>query len=154
VKALAITEVDPQGAEALALLATAAQEVQAMYRVGGAEAALPRNAPTPAGGVYLLAWRDGAAIASGALRPLDADTVELRRLYVLPSARRGGVARALLAELERRARASGYTTLCLETGNRQLAAQALYAACGWRRIAAFGAYVDDPTSVCFGKQIA
>ena len=30
---------------------------------------------------------------------------------------------------------------------------ALYRASGWRRTAAWGPYVGDPTSVCFGKTL-
>jgi hypothetical protein len=30
---------------------------------------------------------------------------------------------------------------------------ALYQACGYRRIAPFGAYADDPASVCFEKPV-
>jgi GNAT superfamily N-acetyltransferase len=149
---LDIHTADPQGADALALLAAAAREVRALY-APEPDTAPPGNAPTPPRGVYLLAWIDGVAVGSGALRPLDATTAELRRLYVAPGARRAGVARAMLAELEQRARGFGYATLQLETGNRQHAALALYAACGWRRIAPFGPYCDDPTSVCFEKPL-
>jgi hypothetical protein len=47
----------------------------------------------------------------------------------------------------------GYRQLVLETGVRQVPAIALYSRCGWRRIAPFGPYVGDPTSVCFGKAL-
>jgi GNAT superfamily N-acetyltransferase len=144
---------DPQGDEALALLAAAAREVRALYPPG-TDTAQPGNAPTPARGAYLLACIGGVAVGSAALRPLDATTAEVRRLYVAPGVRRTGVARALLAELERRAHDFGYTKLRLETGNRQHAALALYAACGWRRIDPFGRYRDDPSSVCFEKPLA
>ena len=42
----------------------------------------------------------------------------------------------------------------LETGNRQPEAIALNEAAGFQRIPAFGAYVDDPFSVCFEKSLA
>ena len=64
-----------------------------------------------------------------------------------------GIARALLARLEHDARQHGYRQLVLETGARQQPAIALYSDCGWRRIAPYGAYVGDPTSVCFGKAL-
>lgn len=149
---LAIEPADPQGAAALALLADAAREVRALYSVQP-DATPPGNAPTPPRGVYLLAWREARAVGSAALRPLDATTAEVRRLYVAPSARRQGVARALLAALEDRARGFGCAELRLETGDRQAAALALYAACGWERIAPFGGYRGDPTSVCFAKAL-
>jgi GNAT superfamily N-acetyltransferase len=150
-----IEPADPQGAAALALLAEAAREVHALYPefvVAGAPP--PGNAPTPPRGIYLLAWLDGEAVASAALRPLDEATGEVRRLYVAPSARRAGLARALLARVEVEARGFGYRVLRLETGHRQPAALALYAACGWVRIEPFGPYRNDPTSVCFEKPLA
>jgi GNAT superfamily N-acetyltransferase len=72
---------------------------------------------------------------------------------VIRDARRDGVARALLERLEQAARMLGYRQLVLETGVRQVPAIALYSRCGWRRIAPFGPYVGDPTSVCFGKAL-
>ena len=78
---------------------------------------------------------------------------ELRRMFVTQHARRDGVARALLARLEADALALGYRRLVLETGTRQKPAMALYRAAGWRRIAPYGSFVGDPTSVCFGKTL-
>ena len=43
----------------------------------------------------------------------------------------------------------GYRQLVLETGFRQTAAMRFYEASGFKRIAPFGKYVDDPTSVCY-----
>jgi ribosomal protein S18 acetylase RimI-like enzyme len=77
----------------------------------------------------------------------------VRRVYVTKAARRNGLARALMAQLEVEALVLGYTTLMLETGHRQQPAMALYASLGYARIPAFGAYVGDETSVCFAKTI-
>ena len=75
-------------------------------------------------------------------------------MFVTHRARREGVARALLADLEQQAQSLGYHRLLLETGARQTAAIALYRSCGWRRIAAYGPYVGDPMSVCLGKTLS
>jgi putative acetyltransferase len=74
-------------------------------------------------------------------------------MFVTRAARRGGIARALLERLEQEAFAIGYRRLVLETGVRQKPAIALYRSAGWRRIPAWGPYVGDPTSVCFGKSL-
>ncbi len=74
-------------------------------------------------------------------------------MFVSNTSRRKGLAKAVLQELEARAAAFAYKTMRLETGNRQLSAMALYEAYGFRRIAAFGDYVGDPTSVCFEKTV-
>jgi GNAT superfamily N-acetyltransferase len=85
---------------------------------------------------------DDEALGCGALRALAADAAEVKRMYVAPSARGRGVAKALLAALEDAARERGWTTLRLETGPRQPEAIGLYSRAGYRPIAAFGAYVD------------
>lgn len=146
---------DPQGAAALTLLRTAAEEARALYpELQEAAATWPTNPPTPPRGIYLIAHVDALAVGMGALRPLDERSAEVRRLYVLPSHRRRGVARLILVELERQALHFGYRVLRLETGNRQLAAQRLYESCGFRRIEAFAPYSGDPTSMCFEKPLA
>lgn len=118
-----------------------------------ADAPWPTNPPTPVRGTYVVAYDALLAVGMGALRPLDDRVAEVRRMYVLPSHRRHGVARLILGELERRALDLGYRVLRLETGFRQQAALQLYETAGFRRIDPFGPYTDDPTSVCFEKQI-
>lgn len=151
---LVIEAADPLGDAALSLLHEAALEARALYPEHFAsDSPLPTNVPTPPRGVYIVATLAGAPVGCGALRPIDHAAAEVRRMYVLRSARRHGVARALLARLEREAIALGYRRLLLQTGDRQQPAMALYAAAGFRRIAPFGEHVDDPTSVCFAKAL-
>ncbi len=151
---LRIEAVDPQHPQALALLGEAAREARALYpALFAPDAPAPTNPPPRSREVYLLAWRDGQALGCGALRQRDTFTGELQRMFVTRAARRDGIARALLARLEHDARQHGYRQLVLETGARQQAAIALYNTCGWRRIAAYGAYVGDPMSLCFGKAL-
>jgi len=151
---MTISSVDPRGDDAMRLLREAAVEARALYpELFPEDAAWPDNTPTPERGVYLVAYLDQRPVACGALRPLDADTAEIRRMFVTPGARRRGLARDILAELERRAAAMGYSAMRLETGNRQVAAMALYERLGFRRIPPFGEYVGDPVSVCFEKPL-
>lgn len=151
---LHIEAVDPLHADALALLQQAAQEARDLYpELFGPDAPWPTNAPAVPGSLYLVAYRDGQAVGCGALRPLEPWVAEVRRMFVTRAARRGGVAAALLAALEAQAVAMGYRLLRLETGRRQAPAIALYERCGFRRIAPFGPYVGDPTSVCFEKPL-
>ena len=145
---------DPQGADALALLRQAAIEARALYpELHRPDAPWPTNPPTPVGGVYLVGYAGGEACVCGALRPLDAQTVEIRRMFVLPAQRRQGLARAVLVELERHAARLVARRMRLETGSRQHAAMALYQACGFTRIPPFGEHVGDPWSVCFEKPV-
>lgn len=151
---LEIRPVDPQGADALALLREAAIDARALYpELHRPDAPWPTNPPNPPRGIYLVAYMNGQPTACGALRPLSADCAEVRRMYVLKQARRSGLARALLQALEREAMALGYTRLRLETGMRQLPAMGLYRAQGFVQIPPFGDYAHDPTSVCFEKHL-
>ena len=154
---LRIEPADPRGQEALELLSEAAVEVRAMYPELHAQrhpSLWPTNPPQQARGAYFLGFVGTTVVASGALRPIDERAAELRRMYVTPSARRAGVARAMLGRLEQAARALGYDCIRLETGYKQEAAMALYRACGFQPIEPFGEYADDPTSRCFGKRLA
>lgn len=106
----------------------------------------------PARGIYLVGYLDDRPAVSGALRPIDREIVEVRRIFV-QTARRLGLARAVLRSLEEHAYAFGYKVMRLETGNRQSSAMALYELSGFHRIEPFGEYRGDPTSVCFEKEI-
>jgi putative acetyltransferase len=104
-------------------------------------------------GAFLVAFRRGAPTGCGAVRRLDDRTGELKRMYVSPEARGGGVGRALLAALEEEARSLGLGRVVLETGVRQDRAIRLYERAGYSRIPPFGEYVGSPLSVCMGKDI-
>jgi putative acetyltransferase len=136
------------------LLREAALEARSLYpELFASDAPLPTNESLQQRGAYFVAVLAGHPVACGGLRPIDAVTVEVRRMYVLPSARRRGVARAVLARLEQAARSLGYGTMRLETGNRQAPAMALYESFGFTRIAPFGQYAKDPTIVCYEKRV-
>jgi len=103
-------------------------------------------------GTFLVVYRGGTPVGCGALRLLDAETAELKRMYVSPIVRGKGLGRRLVAALEAEARALGVRRLVLETGVRQAAALALYRATGFHPIPLFGEYCLSPeTSVCLGK---
>ena len=105
-------------------------------------------------GIFLVVYREGTPVGCGALRLLDAETAELKRMYVSPPARGTGLGRRLVAALEAEARALGARRLVLETGVRQTAALALYRATGFHGIPLYGEYRLSPeTSVCLGKDL-
>jgi GNAT superfamily N-acetyltransferase len=105
-------------------------------------------------GAFFIASLDGLAVGCGAIRRLDSDTAELKRMYVDPQFRGGGVGRALVEALEREARALGVTRVVLETGIMLARAIRLYEGVGYVRIPLFGEYLRSPeTSVCFSKSL-
>ena len=149
---LRVIEVDPLSLDALTLLREAAMEARALYpEQNWPTDAWPTNEPTPSKGTYLIAYQNDEPVAMGAHRPIDSTSTEIRRLYTLANARRAGLARRVLHELEKHAINQGFTELKLETGNKQLPAIALYESLGFNKIVPFGPYQNDPTSICFSK---
>jgi GNAT superfamily N-acetyltransferase len=106
-------------------------------------------------GVFLVARRDGVAVGCGAVRPRADGTGdgEIKRMYVVPGARRQGISRKLLAALEAEAAKLGYRALQLETGLMQPEAIALYESAGWQVIPSYGRYQDSPLTVCYRKEL-
>jgi putative acetyltransferase len=139
----------------LALIGALNAELGAIYSEPGAtHFRLDPDEVADGRGTFLVISRDGTAVGCGALRLIDADTAELKRMYVAPAARGTGLGRRLVAELEARARAMGVRRLVLETGVRQAAALALYRATGFQPIPLYGEYCLSPeTSVCLGKDL-
>ena len=68
-----------------------------------------------ASGVFLVAWRNGEIVGTGAFRPLPDGTVEVVRMSVQAGLRRRGIGRIILAELCQRAYRKGYKKAVLET---------------------------------------
>lgn len=101
----------------------------------------------------LTAWWHNQPVGCVALCAFEADSLELRRLYVAGPARGRGVARKLLDRLEQWAAQAGYQKLVLETGPSQGEALALYSSAGYRPRPPFGPYLDNPESRCFEKAL-
>ena len=104
-------------------------------------------------GAFLIASRSGQPIGCGAVRRIDGQTGEIKRMYVSPEERGRGVGRVLLSALEAEARTLGISRLVLETGVRQPEAIALYQRAGFSGIAPFGEYVGSSLSVCMAKDV-
>lgn len=106
----------------------------------------PEDFVPPAGLFLIASVESGAAdrelqdIGCGGIRALPASgdgRFELKHLYLRPHARGHGYGRALLTELEARARSFGARELVLDTNVSQAAAAHLYAASGYRQIAPY-----------------
>jgi len=113
----------------------------------------------PPEGIFFVAWRDGQPIGCAGWRlvgepgdPME-DVAEIKRMYVVPSARNTGVASALLKALEDSARENGVRRMILETGLAQPEAMALYAKMGYEKIPNYGYYKDAPDCVSFGRDL-
>jgi len=108
-----------------------------------------------------VGYLDGTPVASGAWRRRDdvealgsTSTAEIKRMYVAPAARGRGLARAMLAHLERTALEAGASVSILETGTLQPEAIALYESSGYVEVPKFGFYCSAPESRCYGKRLS
>lgn len=95
----------------------------------------------PPDGRLLVATDHGRIVGCIALRAVDGERCEMKRLYVRPQTRGTGLGRRLAEAICAEARAAGYRSMVLDTLPTMAAAQAVYRALG------FGAttpYVFNP----------
>ena len=107
-------------------------------------------------GVFLVVEHDGADVGCGGIRAIESDApaerrFEVKHLWLEPPARGMGLGRALLDELERRARDLGATELVLDTNASLQAAAGLYSTSGF---GAIPPYNDNPNATdWYGKRL-
>ncbi len=134
------------------LIAAVLTEHAARYRGVVSDATAPDEFDPP-GGAFFVAYVADQPMGCGGLRRYDDATAEIKRMYVVPAARRQGLGRAVLRALEDRARAAGYRRVRLETGTRQPEAISLYESEGYQPIEPYGYYRASPLSRCFEKDL-
>jgi GNAT superfamily N-acetyltransferase len=140
-------------AAAVQLIDELQQDLTARYG-GPDETPLTVEQFTPPAGLFVVAYLDERPVGCAGIKASLPGTFDLKRTYVRPDARGRGVARALLAELERAAVELGGSRVRLETGDQQPEAVALYASAGYLRIPGFGIYADEPGNICLAKELA
>jgi GNAT superfamily N-acetyltransferase len=131
-------------------------EVQAEYveMYGGPDAAQVDPAEfVPPNGLFMVGRLDGDAVAMGGWRRLSETEAEVKRMYVIRAARRRGLARQILAEVERTAAAAGLARLVLNTGPEQREAIAMYERAGYAPVAPFGHYACHGDAIFYGKEL-
>ena len=144
--------VGPTHPDAVALARAATDEVTRMYAdLDLTYAPSLERLLAERGGTVLVAYAAERPIACGAVRLLDPRTAEIKRMFVASEWRGRGVGRRLLAELERAATELGCELMRLDTGDRQLAALALYRSAGYDEIEAYN--VQPGALHCFEKRL-
>jgi len=141
---VAVAVEDPRSAAARFCLDAYAAELDATFEGGfdtGRSRPVDPAALTPPRGLLLVARLHAEPIACGALKLPPGEPAEIKRLWVAPAARRLGVARRVLAELEARARQAGAEVVRLDTNRALRAATTLYRSAGYIEVPAFN---DEP----------
>jgi DNA-binding MarR family transcriptional regulator len=139
-----IRRVDPAGADAQRCIAAYVAELNRRSDRGYDPAKGVSAAPhemTPPSGLFLIAYRHDDAVACGGVKHHPGAPSEIKRMWVAENARGLGIARRLLAELERDAVRSGASVASIETSATLYEAMELYRSVGYVEVAAFN---DEP----------
>jgi GNAT superfamily N-acetyltransferase len=157
VLALKATPLDHPDAAALIVL------LQAHYtEIYGGQDETPFAAAqfVPPEGYFVVGYVDDVAVACGGWRARDDDEpplrpgdAEIKRMFVHPSQRGRGLARAVLADLEAAAARAGRLRMVLETGLGQPAAIGLYVSAGYAPMAPFGTYRDTEAGRYYSRAL-
>lgn len=89
-------------------------------------------AESPPVGAFYLVRREGEVIGMGGLRRLDDAACEMKRVFVLPTARGSGLGAAIVNRLIADGTTFGYRTMMLDSAPFMTSAHRLYEAVGFR----------------------
>jgi len=101
----------------------------------------------------IVIYADNKPVGCGCFKRFDDNTVEIKRMFVLPKMRGKQLAAQLLQELEKWAVEEGFTKSVLETGLRQVEAIRLYTVAGYSLTENYGQYVGMEDSICYRKDL-
>ncbi|MGV3541410.1 MAG: GNAT family N-acetyltransferase [Rufibacter sp.] len=102
----------------------------------------------------VVAYDRMVPVGCGAIKAYGPDTVELKRMFVLPEFRGRGIAGQILQELENWAAELQYKALILETGKAMPEAVRLYTKNGYQVTPNYGQYQNIDSSICMKKEVA
>ena len=100
---------------------------------------------------FAVAYMDERPAGCGAIRELEGNTAELKRMYAREKSR--GVGKHLLQFLEGEAARLGYKKIVLETGAVNEKAIRFYRSNGYSVCENFGKYFGRTDSICFEKTL-
>ncbi|HEX5766161.1 MAG TPA: GNAT family N-acetyltransferase [Woeseiaceae bacterium] len=98
---------------------------------------------SPPHGQLLLAFAGDRPAGCVALRGIDEEVCEMKRMFVYPELHGGGIGRVLADAIVEEARRLKYRTMVLDTSIRQREAQALYQRLGFERTEPYYELEDD-----------
>lgn len=101
----------------------------------------------------VVAYEMEQPVGCGAIKAYGPNTMEVKRMFVVPQSRRQGVAGIILSALENWAAALTYQRCILETGKNQPEAIGLYLKNGYKVISNYGQYANVENSICFEKEV-
>lgn len=101
----------------------------------------------------VVAYENDRPVGCGCFKPFDENSVEIKRMFVLPEKRGTGVAASILSELHSWAKELNFTNAVLETGTKQHEAIRFYQKKGYTITDNYGQYIGLDTSICMRQLI-
>ena len=101
----------------------------------------------------VVVYFEGKPVGCGCYKRFDDETVEMKRMFVLPEMRGKQLAARMLQELGKWAIEEGNTAAVLETGHRQVEAVRLYQIDGYSLTENYGQYTGMEESICYRKEL-
>lgn len=101
----------------------------------------------------IVIYDDDKPVGCGCYKRFDDQTVEMKRMFVLPEMRGKQLAARMLQELEAWAVEEANTAAVLETGHRQVEAVRLYTIAGYSLTENYGQYIGMEESICYWKEL-
>ncbi len=146
-----IAEVNPYDPDALGLLEELSESLEAITGSSG-KSSFDLSDVCQSRSLFVIA-RDhtGEAIGCGAIRPLDQNIAEVKRMFAKTKGM--GIGSEILSYLEEKAQKLGYSMLWLETRAVNKQAVSFYEHKGYHRIPNYGKYAGNPEAVCFEKHL-
>lgn len=103
---------------------------------------LPEKHARPQG-IVLLAEQSDSPIGCGMYHPFDANTCEIKRVFVAAENRSSGAGKKLSSALIEHARQDGYSRILLDTNAKFSAARRLYEGLGFRERGPYSDIADE-----------
>ena len=101
----------------------------------------------------VVVYAENKPVGCSCFKRFDDQTIEVKRMFVLPEMRGNQLAARLLDELEKWALEEGFSKAVLETGLRQVEAIRLYTKAGYTLTENYGQYVGMADSICYRKEL-
>jgi DNA-binding MarR family transcriptional regulator/GNAT superfamily N-acetyltransferase len=137
--------VDPRSAVARTALDQYFAELDARFRSGfdpgAAGADADAHALTAPDGAFLVMTSDRSVVGCGGVQAVDAETAEIKRMWIADAWRGLGLGARMLSRLEEQCFALGRTTVVLDTNESLTEAITMYERSGYHRI---DRYNDNP----------
>lgn len=101
----------------------------------------------------IVVYEGNKAVGGGAIRRYDAETIELKRVFVHNEYQGQGIGSRLVQILIDWAIELGYQRMILETGELLAESCAVYQKLGFQVIPNYGPYVNMPESLCMARDL-